>query len=210
MKNFQIVVLSSEQDIEQEIEILHQLFERGLGYYHLRKPHKNYQEHCDFLQRIDSKYHARIVPHFYHELLQEFMLKGIHFQEQKREEVFGDGNTIEQYLASLQSINKDITLSTSFHAPEELNSCPILFDYQFLSPVFSSISKEGYEGKGFDVGYIQKTIIGMGGATSKNITDFMRLGYQGVGVLGGIWNSKRPVEEYEAIVEACRGAKSKV
>jgi len=206
MKNFQIVVLSPEQDIDQEIGLLHQLFEHGLAYYHLRKPHKNYQEHCDFLQRIDSQYHGHIVPHFYHELLQAYKLKGIHFQEQKRKEVFGDGNTVEKYLASLQPITKNITLSTSFHAPEVLDSCPIAFDYHFLSPVFSSISKQGYEGKGFDVGYIQKTIVGMGGVTSKNIHDFIRLGYQGVGVLGGIWNNPSPVEEYKAIVEASKEA----
>ena len=66
-----------------------------------------------------------------------------------------------------------------------------------LSPVFSSISKEGYQGRGFDVNHIDKTIIGMGGVTNKNLAEFDVLGFNGVGVLGGIWSSETPVEDFK-------------
>ena len=79
-----IVLIAPEEDIKDEISILNQLFEAGLEFYHLRKPNKSYEEHCEYLNQIDAKYHKRVVVHYFHELINEFELKGIHFQEQKR------------------------------------------------------------------------------------------------------------------------------
>lgn len=185
-----IVLISPEKDIPNEIEVLHQLFEAGLQYYHLRKPHKNYEEHIKYLQKINAQYYDRIVVHYFHELLNHYPLKGIHFQEAARE--------IHLQVPSVYFMNFNLkmfgkTISSSFHHPEEVAHTPFEFDYHLLSPVFSSISKKGYEGKGFDVNKINKRIIGMGGVTSENLKAFTELGYQGVGVLGGIWDSETPV-----------------
>ena len=188
-----VVVIAPEKDIKGEINILDQLFKAGLECYHLRKPAKDYEEHAIYLNQIDSKYHNRVVVHFFHELVKEYNLKGIHFQERKRIE------TLENYpvqnFNNLQMLDK--TISSSFHETEDLANCAIEFNYHLLSPVFSSISKLGYEGRGFDVNHIDKTVIGMGGVTSKNIEAFKTLGFKGVGVLGGIWNSSVPIESFE-------------
>ncbi|CAM4105404.1 thiamine phosphate synthase [Flavobacterium antarcticum] len=187
-----IIVIAPENDIPNEIELLHQLFEAGLQYYHLRKPNKNYDEHVAFLNQIDVQFHNLIVVHYFHELINDFPLKGIHFQEAARElhlEVPSD------YFMKLNMFGK--TISSSFHHPEDIANASFEFDYHLLSPVFSSISKVGYEGKGFDVNGIRKTIIGMGGVTAENLADFTKLGYKGVGVLGGIWHSESPVETFK-------------
>ncbi len=189
-----IVLIAPENDIPNEIEILHQLFQEGLQYYHLRKPNKNYQEHCDYLNQIDKQYHNRIVVHHFHELVNKFNLKGIHFQEQKRKDSIDNPG---QYFLNLEMYGK--TISSSFHEPEVLANCEFEFDYHLLSPVFSSISKKGYAGRGFDVNTIDKLIIGMGGVTKDNLEEFHSLGYKGVGVLGGIWNSNEPIEVFKAI-----------
>lgn len=186
-----IIVIAPENDVPNEIEILHQLFQEGLNYFHLRKPHKNFQEHSDYLIQIDSKYHNRIVVHFFHELINEFNLKGIHFQEQKR---IDNINNPGHYFKGLNMFGK--TISSSFHEPEDIQNCYFEFDYHLLSPVFSSISKEGYKGRGFDVNSIDKTIIGMGGVSVYNLKEFDKLGFNGVGVLGGIWNDSDPVEVF--------------
>ena len=94
-------------------------------------------------------------------------------------------------------------MSSSFHDPEVLNASNINFDYHLLSPVFSSISKKGYEGKGFDVNHISKSIIGMGGVNAETIHKVYELGYSGVGVLGGIWNSDDIIESFMAISKEC-------
>ncbi|WP_299135332.1 thiamine phosphate synthase [uncultured Tenacibaculum sp.] len=191
-----IVLIAPENDIENEIKILHQLFEKGLEFYHFRKPYKNYEDHVLYLNQIDKKYHDRIVVHYFHELINEFNLKGIHFQEQKRRDVLENGS---QYFIGLNMIGK--TMSSSFHEPEELDSCDIEFDYHLLSPVFSSISKKGYEGKGFDVNHIDKMIIGMGGINDNTIKETIQLGFQGIGVLGGVWNTENPIESFKNIKE---------
>ncbi|MDO5970700.1 thiamine phosphate synthase [Flavivirga aquimarina] len=189
-----IVLIAPEQDIRNEIAILNQLFEAGLEYYHLRKPEKNYQEHCDYLNQIDVKYHNRIVVHYFHELINTYDLKGIHFQEQKRIDNIDNPG---QYFKGLNMYGK--TISSSFHEPDVLANCEFEFDYHLLSPVFSSISKTGYEGRGFDVNHIDKRIIGMGGVTTDNLTEFDTLGFNGVGVLGGVWNSNKPIDVFKKI-----------
>ncbi|MBE7697401.1 thiamine phosphate synthase [Tenacibaculum finnmarkense] len=189
-----IVLISPEKDVANEMQILHQLFEAGLECYHLRKPSKDYQEHIVYLNQIPEKYHNKIVTHYFHELVNEYSLKGIHFQEQKRRDALENGS---RYFIGLQMIGK--TMSSSFHEPEELANCDIEFDYHLLSPVFSSISKKGYQGRGFDVNHIDKTIIGMGGITSETISKTLALGFQGIGVLGGVWNSQNAVESFKKI-----------
>ncbi|WP_405293293.1 thiamine phosphate synthase [Algibacter sp. Ld11] len=186
-----IVLIAPEQDIPNEINILNQLFKNGLEYYHFRKPDKNYKEHITYLNQIDTQYHNRIVVHYHHELINEFNLKGIHFQEQKRIDHIDNPG---QYFKSLNMYGK--TISSSFHDPKTLQDCNFEFDYHLLSPVFTSISKVGYEGKGFDVNHIDKFIVGMGGINPDTVAQTFKLGFKGIGVLGGVWNSKTPVESF--------------
>ncbi len=188
-----IVLIAPENDVQNELEILNQLFQEGLQYYHLRKPNKNYEEYCDYLNLIDSKYHNLIVTHYFHELIDEYSLKGIHFQEQKRRDCL---DTPSDYFVKLNNMYGK-TISSSFHEPEELENCDFEFDYHLLSPVFSSISKQGYQGRGFDVNHINKRIVGMGGVTTENLSEFTKLGFKGVGVLGGVWNSKNPISDFK-------------
>ncbi|WP_299799791.1 thiamine phosphate synthase [uncultured Maribacter sp.] len=189
-----IVLIAPEADNPNEIELLHQLFQEGLAYYHLRKPLKDYQEHCDYLNAIDTKYHNRIVVHFFHELINEYDLKGVHFQEQKRIDHIDNPG---QYFKNLDMYGK--TISSSFHDPKVLEDCEFEFDYHLLSPVFSSISKQGYEGKGFNVNQSEKLIVGMGGITDKTVQQTLKLGFKGIGVLGGVWNMENPVESFVAL-----------
>lgn len=183
-----IIIIAPENDVPGEIKILHQLFKQGLVYYHLRKPHKDYQAHCDYLNLIDKKYHKNIITHYHHTLINEYNLKGIHFQEQQRLDHIDNPG---KYFLGLSMYGK--TISSSFHEPKVLEDCYFEFDYHLLSPIFSSLSKASITGRGFDVNHIDKTIIGMGGVTADNLKEFEALGFNGVGVLGGIWNSKTPV-----------------
>ncbi|MGB1268831.1 MAG: thiamine phosphate synthase [Flavobacteriaceae bacterium] len=190
-----IVLIAPEHDIENEIFILNQLFDAGLEYYHLRKPYKNYEEHCLYLNQIEEKYHSKVVVHYFHELVNVYNLKGIHFQEQKRKDHIDNPG---HYFKGLSMYGK--TISSSFHEPDELENCDFEFDYHLLSPVFSSISKKGYAGKGFKVHHIDKVVIGMGGVSLENIDAIKDMGYQGIGVLGGVWNANDPVENFKQII----------
>ncbi|MBL7558898.1 thiamine phosphate synthase [Olleya sp. YSTF-M6] len=186
-----IVLIAPEEDVLNEIGLLNKLFHNGLECFHLRKPLKSYQQHVEYLNQIDIKYHNKIVVHDHHKLINEYNLKGIHFQEQKRIDHIDNPG---QYFKPLNMFGK--TISSSFHDPEVLADCEFEFDYHLLSPIFNSISKQGYQGQGFDVNHIDKYIIGMGGINSKNISKTLQLGYKGIGILGAIWNTKDPVNSF--------------
>ena len=186
-----IVLISPEKDIKNEMVILNQLFDAGLEFYHLRKPLKNIQEYSAYLNKIEAKYHNRIVVHEFHELINKYNLKGIHFQEKKRRDHIDNPG---QYFKNLNMYGK--TISSSFHEVEELENCEFEFDYHLLSPVFSSISKKGYKGKGFNVKNSDKLIIGMGGVDLSTISEIFKLGFKGIGVLGGVWNRQNPLQSF--------------
>jgi thiamine-phosphate pyrophosphorylase len=186
-----IVLISPENDVNDEIKILNQLFEVGLEFYHLRKPKKTYDEYCSYLDKIDPIYHNRIVVHRFHDLVNRYNLKGIHFkEEQRKEHIHNPG----EYFKNLNMFGK--TISSSFHEVEDLVSCDFEFDYHFLSPVFESISKKGYKGRGFNVSHIDKFIIGMGGIDEQKIPKVLELGFKGIGVLGGVWNTPDPLQSF--------------
>ncbi len=192
-----VILISPENDLPNELQLLHQLFEAGLEYYHFRKPGHTIHQHKAYLEQIDSKFLNRIMIHNHHELAEAFSLKGIHFEERKWRE---KGADLEAYLVHFK--NNGFKVSSSYHEVEDLEAQPANFDYYMLSPVFGAISKPGYEGRGFEVSHILKKIIGMGGINAKTTVDALTLGFTGVGTLGGIWNAQNPIEEFRAILNA--------
>lgn len=186
-----IVLIAPEKSIFDEIDILHQLFDAGLQYFHLRKPDKNETKIKSYLELIDEKYHKNIVLHQCYHLAEEYYLKGIHLQEQFRIDL---GEKLQDYVDGYRV--KNFTISSSFHQPSTIKKCSVEFDYYLLSPVFNSISKVGYKGKGFEVKNINKKIIGMGGVNATNLAEIREKGFQGVGILGGIWNTENPLKAF--------------
>ena len=195
-----LLLITPEKDLQNEIELLNSFFEAGLQILHLRKPNKNYAQHMAYLSEIDDQYHDRIVLHYEHTLAEDFMLKGIHIQEQLRLDL---GEDFGLYVARFTSQGYDV--SSSFHNPSEImlyKEVPLI--YNLLSPVFTAISKPNMQGKAFNVSEINVPIIGMGGVHSQNIQQVKQLGYAGVGVLGGIWNAENPLKACTQLISAVR------
>ncbi|MFC4096752.1 thiamine phosphate synthase [Euzebyella saccharophila] len=198
-----IVLISPENDIPNELPLLHQLFEEGLQCFHLRKPKRSIGDYEKYLSQLDEKYHHKVVIHEHYQLLNKFDLKGIHFPERTRNQLLSDNKIHLNYrfVKTTETIDfqidKNKTSSTSFHDISVLEQCPIAFDYQFLSPVFTSISKENYRGKQFDVNSISKKVIGLGGIDKSNIGKLQKLGYSGAALMGGIWKSPSPMADFK-------------
>lgn len=186
-----LVLIAPEIDTPNELTILDKLFQQGLEVYHLRKPLKSIAEFRTYLKGINRQYHKRIVIHQFHKLVKEFGLKGVHFQEKNRKEKMDCTSTvIAQYKSN------GFSVSSSFHELDDLSDCAIPFDYHFLSPVFNSISKREYKGREFNVCAIDKLVVALGGITPENVLKVMELGFNGIGVLGGVWNTPSPVNAY--------------
>jgi len=193
-----ILLISPEQTSVTEIQTLHQLFKAGLTHFHFRKPTASLEEHIAYLDKVDSRFHKRIMTHNFHEeLCKRFDLKGIHLEEAKWRE---QGENLAKYVYAFAKTKK--TLSSSYHEPEDLEAQAVEFDYTILSPVFAAISKSEMQGRGFDVRSIDKFIVGMGGINAQTTPDAVQLGFKGVGALGGIWNAPDSVSAFKEMQEA--------
>lgn len=198
-----IVLISPENSLPNELQILHQLFEEGLQCFHLRKPKRSKGDYEKYLSQLDENFQNRVVVHEHYELLEKYDLKGIHFPERTRNQLLSDRkiDLNDRLMKTAEGFDfqtdANKTISTSFHEVSELEKCSISFDYQFLSPVFTSISKENYTGKQFDVKSISKKVIGLGGIDKSNIGQLKELGYSGAALMGGIWKSSSPIADFK-------------
>lgn len=183
-----LIVISNPIDFEGEIPVVIALFEHGLEYFHLRKPDYHESEVLAFLNAIPKEFHNRIILHNHFHLVDRFSLKGIHFSTRFPSEKFFRRNSI-------------IHQSASFHTMEEIKHCNFNLDYIFLSPIFDSISKPDY-GSNFDLLELENEIaevktdrtkpkiIALGGVDESRIACVRKAGFDGVAILGALWNNK--------------------
>jgi thiamine-phosphate pyrophosphorylase len=191
-----VIVISNPTMLENEAVLINELFDHGLQLFHLRKPNYSKEELRKLLNEIDASNYPKIALHQRHELAKEFGIKRLHFTEELR-----IGITPE-YLC-----NNDFILSTSVHSVEDLEMLHDVFEYAFLSPVFDSISKPDYKAVQFDLSVNSaqpKTkVIGLGGITSSNYQKAMKMGFDGVALLGAIWHNPNGVQEFQKIMVQC-------
>ena len=79
------------------------------------------------------------------------------------------------------------------------------FSYAFLSPVFDSISKADYKAKQFDLSLRKKTstkLIALGGITEENQYRAIDMGFDGVAMMGSIWNSEDKIKTFKNISQS--------
>ena len=196
-----VVLLSYEQHYPNEASLLNEMFEQGLTHFHLRKPGWTLTETSTLLKQIDSTYHNRIVLHDHYELQASFQLKGAHFNSRSDD----NWNGFVAYASST---------SASFHSFEEVHQEGYEFDYVFLSPIFDSISKKGYK-SAFDkqqlTAFLQQDyntkVVALGGINISNLDACREMGFDGVALMGAIWNNDQPVEALKKMTshvkEAC-------
>lgn len=190
-----LLLLTAPQVVENEGDLLNRLFGAGLEVLHLRKPTLSSQGYAALLQQVDTRYHARIVPHQYHEkLCADFSLRGVHFREAKRIDL---GENLAAVVGQYQAAG--LSVSSSFHTLEDLADCTTPFDYRLLGPVFTSISKEGYRGRCFPVKHLPGMTVGVGGMEAHRLKTARELGYRGFALLGSVWNAVDPVAQFRQI-----------
>lgn len=191
------ILFSSPVNFEEEITLVnHFLLDKELV-FHIRKPSLSFKELRGYIQKIPTEHHNQLVIHQHIELLKEFELRGFHctryFLENSKET-----------LTQLKLGFPNFTFSKSCHTLSELDGIDN-YDYVFLSPIFNSISKEDYHSS-LNVIEANKTIkkikipiYALGGISSKNIAQLRNTHFKGIGVLGFIWNSITPIENYNKL-----------
>ena len=199
-----LFIITPEIDHPEEIGLIHTFFENGLSKLHLRKPFFSLSDYRDFLNRIDKKLHSGISIHNHFSLLTEFPGLGAHITGEARK---------EGRFPEIIHLLKPSTLSTSFHSWKEIEDNRYPFDYVFISPVFDSISKKGYSAK-IDLPAIKQvkqkiisnnkklpSIIALGGIDAVNMGLLYQHGFDGMAVLGAVWESANPLASFMKIKE---------
>lgn len=186
------IVITSPGFLQGEADFIDRLFGHGLDRLHLRKPGADIGECRRLLDGISPEWLPRIVVHDNFGLCREYGLGGVHLNGRN----------------PMAPPNHEGSVSRSCHSLEEISRYKGECDYLTLSPIFNSISKQGYMaafGPGQlaaarDSGLIDRRVIALGGVTLENIPRVKELGFGGVAILGDVWQRMADgnVDEYLA------------
>lgn len=190
-----LVAISLPRFAGNEAEAIVRLFEEGLELFHLRKPGCEANEMRVLLNKIPEKYYTRIVLHDLFSLAKEKNLKGVHLNSRNRK-------IPENFTGSI---------SRSCHSLEEIVESDYC-NYVFLSPIFNSISKEGY-GSCFSAdmlrdaeqqGVLSERVIALGGIDELTIPQIRDFSFGGVAVLGALWREFELDQNINQLTERLR------
>lgn len=170
----------------RELEIVQGLFRRGLQTLHLRKPGSSPEAVAQYLSALPPEHRRRTVLHQHHELAKTTSIGGIHFRESDRP-------------PGVIKAPPGLSVSTSFHSLPDLGVCRGEVDYCFLSPIFQSISKQGYPAAFTDHEELASGLAGsrypvlaLGGVTEGKFSELQQLGFAGAALLGSVWEVDDP------------------
>ena len=167
-----VIVFSHIDFFDDEAEMITALFEKGMERFHLKKLGK-IEEWRKLLLQLPTEFHKRIVLHTNHDLQKEFKELKLHTNTDQ----FSD----KQYVSS------------SAHSVAELIVKIDGFDYVFLSPIYTSLSKDKYSPTvDLDIQTIndKSKIVALGGINQKRLMDLKLKGFEHIALLGAVWMEK--------------------
>lgn len=174
-----VIIITPPRSLPDEESIVNRLFENGLHLLHLRKPGADRETLENFIRGIEPRFRERVIVHDHFELVEKYGLKGIHLKHDQ--------------AATFTERERYPHVSVSCHSFEEIGSLAFTPDYVFLSPVFDSISKAGYK-TAFDLNLLKERlktvpvpVVALGGITPDKVTACRKAGFDGVALLGYIW-----------------------
>lgn len=175
------IVITAPHAVANECSICNELLALGAHRLHLRRPGASRAMFRDFIESIYPIYRKRIVLHDHFDLSKEYDC-GVHL------------NHFNRTFTNRPS--ESTFLSVSCHSWEEIDGIDCNPDAVWLSPIFDSISKEGYRST-FKRDELQEQLnryskrnydlIALGGIDASNCTICARLGFDGVALLGYLW-----------------------
>lgn len=173
--------ITPEGFLPHEGDLIATLLEHGLDRLHLRKPGASRHEVEELLRSIPHRCYNRIVLHDHFELAVAYRLAGVHLNRRNPM----PPAAVPGYTPAL---------SHSCHTLDELGQDEG-YAYQFLSPLFDSLSKQGYRAaftpgqltEAAERGIINERVIALGGITPERVVAVRQWHFGGVALLGYLW-----------------------
>ncbi len=186
------IIITLPYVCSNEAEAIGALFAAGAEMIHLRKPEATADELRGLMGTISTSLMPGVSVHYNEAAAREFSAGGFH--------AFINS-------ACAGDCSGGMRQSLSAHTFAEMETSQGKVDYLFISPIFNSISKQGYAGrwtcgeieaelaKGFSCG-----IVALGGIDATNIANVRDMGFDGAALLGSVWVVKERVIDIEATV----------
>ena len=188
-----MILLSPARPVLDEQHQLQHFLEAGLPLYHIRHYTFDEEQMRAYLSGIPARYRDRLVLHSHFHLAKAFGINRLHVREADRVQ-----RNHEAYIGSF-------ILSTSVHSMDCFNALASCWAYAFLSPVFPSISKQGYgmSHTVLDQFHLRRNtavgLVGLGGINAHNYQQVLAAGADDVAFLGGIWDAPCPLSTFDTL-----------
>jgi thiamine-phosphate pyrophosphorylase len=177
-----IILFSPPENRPDETALLNRMLKAHPSLIlHLRKPALERLDYEQTLGGIEARFHPQIVLHQHHSLADYYDVKGVHFTESVRGEHTLHGKVV----------------STSFHSQADAQNYGMIYEYFFCSPVFPSISKQGYApSENWDLSgnseAFREKAVALGGIDQSRLAEVRKRGFHHFAVLGAVWESPEP------------------
>lgn len=175
-QRFLKIAITSPEDVSREAEKIEMLLDSGIDYVHIRKPHASLRDIRNLIEDVPFRLRQRLKLHGHFELAYEFNLGGVHLNSRC---------PVPPSAA--------VSVSCSCHTLKEVEAgFSRGMEYVTLSPIFDSISKQGYTSAFNTAELIDKisgkNVIALGGVTPDKFPLLRNAGFAGAAMLGCIWN----------------------
>ncbi len=173
-QSLRIIAITRPDAISGEAVKIRSILESGAAdLIHIRKPHWSLEQTRQLIEEIPSNLRHRLKLHDHFSLCLEMDLGGVHLNS--RNPVAPEG---------VRSVSRSIHDIEQLHLSEH-------YEYITLSPIFDSISKEGYKSafslKDLEPLIVGKRVVALGGVTPERFPELISSGFYGAAMLGYFW-----------------------
>ena len=195
---FLIIGLTRPYFFEGEAQrIVHLLTEGGLTYVHLRKPGATPEAVEALALQIPPELRHRLTVHYHFSVARSAGLGGVHLSASSPTPPHDWSGRVSRSCHRL-AWPDDADLRTPPPTDDGTTWAVgdgVPTDYDFLSPIYDSISKEGYRSAftpetlsiARRLGLIGRRTIALGGVTPDKLDELRLYGFGGAAMLGSLW-----------------------
>ncbi len=174
---FRLVAITPEQTLCDEPERIKAILDAGFDYVHIRKPGMTEAQVRDYVAMLPMEYASRLKMHYFPAVATEFNLGGLHLNTRCPQPPEGFGSACSRSCHSLAEVAENAAM-----------------DYVFLSPIFDSISKQGYAANFTEQqlrGCVDNRVLALGGVTAEKMAWLHDVGFGGCAFLGYLFAADR-------------------